>query len=87
MQKAVIIIALAAGILIPAAQAKCSAAGGGCANKCSCTASCATPGTCAKAGCTTAGKCASTRACAQSVSKPAATAAKAKSKSMRRIGR
>ena len=77
MQKAVIMLAFAVGILVPTVEAKCSSAGHGCA-----TASCSTAASCSEAGsCTASGTCTKKKAAV----KP--TKAAAKPKSTRKIGR
>ena len=74
MQKALIMLAFAAGILIPTAEAKCTSASSGCAkSSCSPATSCAPRSTCTPGS----------ASCSKTTAKKAAV----KAKTTRRIGR
>ncbi len=74
MQKALIMLAFAAGVLIPTVEAKCTSAGSGCARaSCSPTTSCSPSSTCTPGS----------ASCSKATAKKAAVKAKAP----RRIGR
>ena len=81
MHKVAIMLAFAVGIMIPAAQAKCSAKTGGCST----AGSCATATSCVTANCPTAGSCTTAGTCQDGTG--TATKKTAKPKSTRRIGR